>query len=293
MTQPTGKPRGRPRIHPIQSPSEPKRRGRPPKQLPACSGSGSVSGSVHGNLSSLSSLIDTAHSTSPQHQDTGGGVVVAQQPNPVPADPVHTNTLTPKNRALKSNPTTSQLSQNPTNTPKIPISEELQENQNNAEEKRKELQIAMMKRGETLEKIIGEIFPRFNSRERERIALAVAMTSDGRPWKEVSEEIEMRWIELSCLQHNAKWMDLWKLAKEEGEEARVAIREETAHRRAVEGWEEPVFYKGDECGRINKIDNRLLEFLIKADNPGKYRDAGAQVNIANQVQSVVVEMHRE
>lgn len=41
--------------------------------------------------------------------------------------------------------------------------------------------------------------------------------------------------------------------------------EATARDRAINGWEEPVFYKGAECGSITKFDNGLLKWLIEGN----------------------------
>jgi hypothetical protein len=51
--------------------------------------------------------------------------------------------------------------------------------------------------------------------------------------------------------------------------------EDEARRRAVEGWEEPVFQGGQEVGRIRKYDSTLLIFLLKAHRPEVYRDNAA------------------
>lgn len=47
--------------------------------------------------------------------------------------------------------------------------------------------------------------------------------------------------------------------------------EREARRRALNGVEEPVFYQGEECGRIRKYSDTLLMFTIKARKP-EYRD---------------------
>jgi len=48
--------------------------------------------------------------------------------------------------------------------------------------------------------------------------------------------------------------------------------EEEARRRAFAGVDEPVFYKGDECGYVRKYSDTLLIFLLKARKPDKYRE---------------------
>ena len=40
--------------------------------------------------------------------------------------------------------------------------------------------------------------------------------------------------------------------------------------RAKEGWLEPVFYRGRQCGSIRRYDNHLVMFLLKAFMPEKY-----------------------
>jgi hypothetical protein len=43
-------------------------------------------------------------------------------------------------------------------------------------------------------------------------------------------------------------------------------------RRAIEGVDEPVFYKGEICGHVRKFSDLLLIFMLKALRPGKYRE---------------------
>jgi len=53
---------------------------------------------------------------------------------------------------------------------------------------------------------------------------------------------------------------------------RIAIErlEEEAHRRAVEGVAEPVFYQGEEVGTVQRYSDRLLELLLEANKPTKF-----------------------
>jgi hypothetical protein len=48
--------------------------------------------------------------------------------------------------------------------------------------------------------------------------------------------------------------------------------EDEAHRRAVEGWEEPVFQKGFEVGRVRKYSDNLLIMMLKGRRPEVYRE---------------------
>ena len=47
--------------------------------------------------------------------------------------------------------------------------------------------------------------------------------------------------------------------------------EDELYRRAVTGWEEPVFYKGELKNTIVKYSDGLLKFLLQAHRPEKYR----------------------
>lgn len=59
---------------------------------------------------------------------------------------------------------------------------------------------------------------------------------------------------------------------EDAVEAGTEELEQEARRRAYEGVDEPVFYKGDECGLVRKYSDTLMIFLLKARKPDKYRD---------------------
>lgn len=49
--------------------------------------------------------------------------------------------------------------------------------------------------------------------------------------------------------------------------------EEEARRRAKDGWEEPVFTKdGENCGTIRRYSDRLMEVLLRAHRPQKFRE---------------------
>jgi hypothetical protein len=51
----------------------------------------------------------------------------------------------------------------------------------------------------------------------------------------------------------------------------TAALEDEAARRAKDGWDEPVFYQGEQCGLVRKFSDTLLIFLLKARDP-KYRE---------------------
>ena len=56
--------------------------------------------------------------------------------------------------------------------------------------------------------------------------------------------------------------------------------EQEAHRRAVEGVEEPVFCRGERVGSIRKYSDPLLILLLKAKRPEQFRDS---VDVTNKL----------
>jgi AcrR family transcriptional regulator len=70
------------------------------------------------------------------------------------------------------------------------------------------------------------------------------------------------------LKSDGEFQDAFKQAEEE---ARDLIREEI-HRRAIEGWHEPVYQRGSLVGQITKYSDALLMRMARARLP-EYRDA--------------------
>jgi hypothetical protein len=150
---------------------------------------------------------------------------------------------------------------------------------------------ALQKRGETLEKIMLAILPEEAPRERARYQQVLALTADGKTWREVSAETGLQWVELSTLNFSAQWRQAWSVCQTLGEQHRVAIREATAHDRAINGHDKPIYQGGQLVGHVNEVDNRLLEFLLKSDNPKKYNPPPAQQQ-GNACQQIVI-LHRD
>lgn len=74
--------------------------------------------------------------------------------------------------------------------------------------------------------------------------------------------------------------EAWDEAVEHG----TASLEAEAIRRARDGVSEPVFYKGAECGTVQRYSDSLLIFLLKSRRPETYRDrSSVQVeNVGNE-----------
>jgi len=86
------------------------------------------------------------------------------------------------------------------------------------------------------------------------------------------------------------WMDDPEYAKRfrEAEKQACEVLEKEIRRRAVEGVDEPVFHKGEQCGTVRKYSDTLLIFAAKGAMPEKYRENAKleidlKANITGQV----------
>jgi hypothetical protein len=52
--------------------------------------------------------------------------------------------------------------------------------------------------------------------------------------------------------------------------------EKEARRRALQGWDEPVFYRGEQVGKMRIYSDRMLELLLKAHRPYKFKETVRQ-----------------
>jgi len=48
--------------------------------------------------------------------------------------------------------------------------------------------------------------------------------------------------------------------------------ESKVYERALDGWQEPVFYQGEETGSVTKFSDSNAQFLLRARRPTIYRD---------------------
>jgi hypothetical protein len=69
-------------------------------------------------------------------------------------------------------------------------------------------------------------------------------------------------------ERDPKFGEAWERAAALGVEA---LEDET-RRRAFEGWEEPVYYKGEVSGTVRKYSDTLMIVLLKAHKPEKYKE---------------------
>lgn len=74
--------------------------------------------------------------------------------------------------------------------------------------------------------------------------------------------------------HYSRWMKEPRYATRfnDAKEQAADVLEGEALRRAVQGIEEPVFYRGERIDTIKRYSDILLIFLLKAVRPEKFRD---------------------
>lgn len=71
--------------------------------------------------------------------------------------------------------------------------------------------------------------------------------------------------------HRKRYPDFDKACREALEEAADHL-ETAAIKRAMIGWKEPVFQKGEQVGEVIKYSDGLLMFMLKAVRPEKFRE---------------------
>jgi len=79
----------------------------------------------------------------------------------------------------------------------------------------------------------------------------------------VSRSSHYRWVEQDP-EYEAEF--------EDANEETVDVLEQEARRRALEGVEEPVFYRGEKVGSVTKYSDQLLMFLLMAKRPEQFRE---------------------
>ena len=89
--------------------------------------------------------------------------------------------------------------------------------------------------------------------------------------------------------HWLRWLDGYKDAFTQAEVIAADVMESEAFRRAVDGVEKPVHYKGERVDTVTEYSDTLLIFKLKGARPEKYKDNAAvqNLNITGPVQFVI------
>ena len=122
---------------------------------------------------------------------------------------------------------------------------------------------------------VKEALPDVAAPARGRVTRVVELIASGWTWNKASAHVGVSWPEMRILTSPSRYprfYELWQVVRAVGEEGRKQTRLDAAHDRAVNGWLEPVYHKGEVCGHVRRFSDRLLELLLKADDPEKFAD---------------------
>lgn len=95
----------------------------------------------------------------------------------------------------------------------------------------------------------------------------------GRACEKVGVSRSEVWHQRKGLLADPEFARLYDEAKLRATEIRIDMLEEELHRRSTEGIDEPVFYQGEECGKIRKYSDTLLQFALRSLKPEVFRDS--------------------
>ena len=88
----------------------------------------------------------------------------------------------------------------------------------------------------------------------------------------IIESATMAGVSHSAVKNRRLSKPEFKLLEAEAKEIFIESMEERAHEMAFIGIEEPVFQGGELVGHRTRLSEKLVEFLLKANAPDKYRD---------------------
>lgn len=89
---------------------------------------------------------------------------------------------------------------------------------------------------------------------------------------EDSEAAEYAGLTLSTVYKHRRANEEFRAAYKIARENRIEVYRREAVRRATEGTLRPVFHRGEQVGTIREFSDRLLEVLLKAEDPDTFGD---------------------
>ncbi len=93
------------------------------------------------------------------------------------------------------------------------------------------------------------------------------------------------WLRRKDAEFSAAWDEAIEIA--------AGKLEDEARRRAVEGYDEPVFQRGTLVGYTRRYSDRLLETLLRAYRPDRFRTGSDYAVIDNTTLVIDTGIHRE
>ena len=95
----------------------------------------------------------------------------------------------------------------------------------------------------------------------------------------VSEACRACGFSRSCAYENRNADPEFSRAWDEAEQEAADRLEREAWRRAVEGVDKPITYQGEVVGYTKEYSDRMLELLLKAHRPEKFREGQSATNV--------------
>lgn len=96
--------------------------------------------------------------------------------------------------------------------------------------------------------------------------ITVALRKAKLVWRQVS------WALANGRHHDPDFLELYKEGLRVQQELRQIQREEKADSLALDGWKEPILYKGKEVKSIHRVSERMLELQLKRGAPHAYAE---------------------
>ena len=116
----------------------------------------------------------------------------------------------------------------------------------------------------------GRDLKEMDTRVRARAELVLASLVCGKTHREVAA-LGIPWPEIAAyLHHYPTFHAVYKRVIAIADDYKRAVRIEEAHIRAVDGWEEPVYFKGKKCGTVRRYSDKMLSLLLAGDDPAKF-----------------------
>lgn len=134
---------------------------------------------------------------------------------------------------------------------------------------------AIARRDAKWERAVSKISPELaDPVDYPRILQTLIWLTEGKSWSEIAPTGLSRPEYIMLRRRSKEFLALAKEAEAIADDIRQSIREEEAHKRAVEGETIPVYtVKGTLAGTYQKRSDRLMELLLRANNPEKYRES--------------------
>lgn len=129
----------------------------------------------------------------------------------------------------------------------------------------------LAEREKRLEEVVKTILGRGQLARVADVATIIRRTSEGCGWEKAANGLDIRWPCWAGLLRAYPTLGiLYREAKVFGEEWRMDRLESITYDRATDGWQEPVFHRGEVCGHVRRFSDRLAEIHLRASNPAKY-----------------------